>query len=71
MKNLVAIEQGRVLMEALRIVDKWADNDFADVDGAIVDDQSESLEKLKTLIIRARSLKNDKWWDSMTKNYVQ
>jgi hypothetical protein len=71
MKNLVALEQGRVLMEALRIVDKLADNDFADVDGSITDDQSESLDNLKTLIIRARSLKNDRWWDSMTKNYVE
>jgi hypothetical protein len=48
MKNLVALEQGQVLMEALRIVGKLADNDLADVDGEIATEQFHS-DELKNL----------------------
>jgi hypothetical protein len=56
------LEKGRLLKEALKIVDKLANSDFADVDGDITLDDFD-IEELQDLIIRARKLKQSRWWD--------
>jgi hypothetical protein len=62
MENVEALEKGRLLKEALKIVDKLAKNDLADVDGDITDKDFER-DNLTELIIRARKLKMNRWWD--------
>lgn len=61
MKDLESFEKGKLLKEALKIVDKLAENDLADIDG---DFNSKDFEysELQNLIIRARKLKRNRWW---------
>lgn len=64
--NIILIEQGKLLSKALKIVDKLADNDLADMDGTYTTDQFQS-DELKDLILKSRSLKNDRWWEILIK----
>lgn len=61
-----AKEKGRLLSEALKIIEKLSKNEIADTDFDIPDDD-ENIEDLKRLIIKARTLKSDRWWDSINK----
>lgn len=61
MKELEAYEKGRLIKEALKIVNKLAENNLADIDGSFNDKDFDS-EELQTLIIKARELKKNRWW---------
>ena len=60
----IAQEKGKIIMQALVIINKLADSDIADTDGGDCGD----IESLKELIIKARGLKTARWWDEMIKN---
>jgi hypothetical protein len=57
-----ALEKGRLLKEALKIIDKLAENDLADMDGEFTINEFD-YEQLQNLIIKSRTLKKDRWWD--------
>lgn len=54
-------EKGKLLKEALEIVDELAKNDLADMDGKFTTDDFDA-DTLQNLIIKARTLKNSRWW---------
>lgn len=54
-------ERGRLIKEALTIVDKLADSDLADVDGEF-NYRDFDFETLQELIVKARRLKRNRWW---------
>ena len=56
-----SIEKGNLIKEALKIVDKLAENDLADIDGDFNIDDFD-YEKLQDLIMKARRLKRNRWW---------
>ena len=58
----VESEKSNLLKDALKLVNQLANNDLADVDGDITLDDFD-WEELQRLIIKARSLKKNKWWD--------
>lgn len=60
MNSIESSEKNRILKEALKIVDKLAKNDLADLDIAIPDS---TYEELEALINRARELKKNRYWD--------
>ena len=62
MDNVEALEKGRLLKEALKIVNELAKSELADIDGIITDDDFD-VQKLQKLIIRARTVKKSRWWD--------
>jgi rRNA-processing protein FCF1 len=59
MNSIEASEKNRILKEALKIVDKLAKNDLADLDIAIPDS---TYEELEALIKRARELKKNRYF---------
>jgi hypothetical protein len=61
MEDVEVLEKGKILKEALKIVDKLAKSELADVDGDITNDDFD-VEELQKLIIRARVLKQNRWW---------
>jgi hypothetical protein len=61
MRNLEALEKGKLIKEALRIVDKLADSDLADIDEDITSNDFD-FSDLQDLILKARGLKKDRWW---------
>jgi hypothetical protein len=61
MKNIEALEKGRLIKEALKIVDKLAKSDLADIDGKFTNDDFD-YGSLQDLIIKSRSLKKNQWW---------
>jgi len=62
MKDLEALEKGKLLKEALRIVDQLAKNNIADIDGKFTTDDFDS-EELQKLVIKAKTLKKSRWWN--------
>lgn len=60
MNKIEVTEKNRILKEALRIVDKLAKSDLADLDIAIPDS---TYEELEALINRARELKRNRFWN--------
>lgn len=60
------LERGRLLKDALKIVSKLADNNLGDIDGDITVDDFD-YEELQDLIIKARKLKMNRWWDVPSK----
>jgi hypothetical protein len=62
MKNLEALEKGKLIKDALKIVDELAKNNIADIDGKFTTDDFDS-EELQTLVIKARALKKNRWWN--------
>ena len=54
-------EKGKLIKEALLIVDKLADSDLADVDGDF-DANDFDYETLQKLIIKARRLKQNRFF---------
>jgi len=61
MENVEAYEKGKILKDALRIVDKLAKNDLGDLDGLWTTDDFES-EDLQKLILDARKLKKNRFF---------
>jgi len=61
MNDVEALEKGKLLKEALKIVDELAKNDLADIDGDFTMDDFD-WDKLQRLIIKARELKKNRWW---------
>jgi len=61
MKDIESLEKGKLLKEALKIVDKLAKNDLADIDGDF-DSKDFDYNELQNLIIKARTLKKNRWW---------
>lgn len=61
MENLEAFEKGKLIKEALKIVDELAKNDLADIDGDFEKNDFD-YEELQTLIVKARELKKNRWW---------
>lgn len=60
--NLIEnIEKGKILKESLKIVNKLADNNLADIDGEF-DYKDFDFEELQNLIIKARKLKNNRFF---------
>lgn len=55
-------EKGEILKESLKIVDKLAESELADVDNNITTDDFD-VDELQELIIRARKLKKHRLWD--------
>ena len=62
MDNVEALEKGRLLKEALKIINELAKSELADIDGKITDDDFD-VDKLQSLIIRARKITKGRWWD--------
>ena len=62
MKDVEAYEKGKLIKDALHIINDLADNDLGDVDGDI-DISDFDWEGLQDLIIKARKLKRNRWWD--------
>lgn len=61
MENFEALEKGKLIKKALKIVDKLAKNDLADIDGDFKKTDFD-YEELQTLIVEARELKKNRWW---------
>jgi hypothetical protein len=61
MEDLEALEKGKLIKKALKIVDELAKNDLADIDGDFKISDFD-YEKLQDLIIKARELKKNRWW---------
>lgn len=61
MEDVEAYEKGKILKEALKIVDELAKSELADVDGNITNDDFD-VESLQKLILRARKLKRNKYF---------
>lgn len=64
MENVEALEKGRLLKDALKIVDELAKSDLADMDGDFKVNDFD-YEELQDLIIKARTLKQSRWWKLM------
>ena len=54
-------EKGKLIKEALTIVDKLGNSDLADVDGEF-NYKDFDFETLQRLIVKARKLKQNRWW---------
>lgn len=65
MSLVEAKEKGRLLNEALKIIVKLANNELADVDGDCCELDEDSIESVKRLIVEARTLITDRWWESL------
>lgn len=61
MEDIEMLEKGRLLKNALKIVDELADNDLGDIDGEFTSDDFD-YEKLQKLILKARTLKKNRLW---------
>jgi hypothetical protein len=61
MERLEALEKGRLIKDALSIVDELAENDLADIDGDFTI-QDFDYEKLQKLIVKARELKKNRFF---------
>lgn len=55
-------EKGGLLKDALHIVNELAENNLGDIDGEL-DVNNFDWEQLQDLIIKARKLKKNRWWD--------
>lgn len=62
MKNTENYEKGKLIKDALHIVNDLADNDLGDIDGNFDRDDFD-WEELQNLIVKARELKKSRWWD--------
>ena len=63
----VAFEQGKLLNKALKIIDKLAENNLADMDGDISINEID-VNQIKDLILDARTIKSNQWWFSLIKD---
>lgn len=56
------LEKGKLIKDALKIVDKLAKSDLGDIDGDIRIEDFD-IEELQDLVLKARKLKKSRWWD--------
>lgn len=56
----IAQEKGNLIKEALLIIEELSKSPIADVDGD--PDLGDEIFKLQTLIIKARTIRNNHWW---------
>lgn len=61
LERVANLEKAKILKESLKIVDKLAENELADIDGEF-DSSDFDIEELQDLIIRARKLKKNTYW---------
>ena len=61
MEDVEAFEKGKILKECLIIVNELAKSELADIDGDITNNDFD-VELLQKLIIRARKIKQNRWW---------
>jgi len=59
-----AKEQGKLLAEAIEIIEKLSKNDIADAD---MGEENKNTLEVKDLIIKARGLTSNSWWDVLKK----
>ena len=59
--NVEDLEKGKLIKEALKVVDELAKSDLGDIDGEF-DHNDFDYEMLQKLIIKARTLKRNRWW---------
>jgi hypothetical protein len=62
MERLEALEKGKLIKNALKIVDELAKSDLADIDGDIITNKDFDVSTLQDLIVKARGLKKNRWW---------
>jgi len=55
-------EKGEMIKDSLHIVNDLAENDLGDIDGEFNKDDF-NWEQLQDLILKARNLKKNRWWD--------
>lgn len=64
--NLIEIkEKGDLLNQAIEIIEKLSENGLGDVDGGLNIVDMKHIDNVKGLIIDARSLTADRWWNSL------
>jgi hypothetical protein len=72
-----SLECGKLLFEAIEIINELAENNIADIDnGYETDDDGDNIlndlfseveyRNLQDLVVRARSLKSDRFWENLT-----
>lgn len=61
LNRLSNLEKAKILKESLKIVNKLAESELADMDGEF-DSSDFDFEELQDLIIRARKLKKNTYW---------
>jgi len=61
LQRTIDLEKGRLLKNAIKIIDKLADNDLGDIDGDISTDDFD-IDELHDLILEARKLKRHRFW---------
>lgn len=59
--NVEDFEKGKLIKQALLVVDELAKSDLGDIDGEF-DHNDFDYEMLQKLIIKARRLKQDRFW---------
>ncbi|MFW6246577.1 MAG: hypothetical protein ACOC22_00175 [bacterium] len=59
--NVEDFEKGKLIKEALKIVDELAKSDLGDIDGEF-DYSDFEYDLLQKLIIKARKLKQNRFW---------
>ena len=68
MKEIVlaeSIENGKILIEAIKIVEALSKNEIADTDLDDYGAADESVNEIKRLIIKARTLTNNSRWENI------
>lgn len=61
LERLANLEKAKILKESLKIVNKLAESELADMDGEF-DSSDFDVEELQDLIVRARKLKKNTYW---------
>lgn len=61
----IAQSKGELIRNALLIIDKLANSSIADCDGCDID--SDEFLILQDLVIKARGIKRDSWWQHLVK----
>jgi len=62
MEDTEAREKSNLIKDCLHIVNDLAENDFGDIDGEFSKNNFD-WEQLQDLILKARRLKRNRWWD--------
>lgn len=60
--SVETLEKGRLLKEVLKIVNELGKNDLAEIDGEFTSNDFD-YENLQKLIVRARNVRRNRWWD--------
>lgn len=55
-------EKGKLIQKSLKIIEKLAESNLADMDGEGITTNDFDSENLQNLIIEARTIVGDRWW---------